>query len=311
MLSAPEDSRYAIYEMGAGKPGDIAWLTAVARPQVALVNNVAPAHLERMGSLFGIAETKAAIYEALPADGTAIINADDAFAPYFAERAHGRRLVRFGLDASADVGARDIRLDDEASRFTLVTPAGEADVVLPLAGRHNVANALAATSIALALDVPLATIADALSSVQPVKGRLARHRLANGAILIDDSYNANPGSLNAAIDTLAAASGENWLVLGDMRELGEDAALLHAEAGRRAKQAGIARLYALGPLSAAATDAFGEGARHFENHGALVDALRADLHAAVRVLVKGSRGSAMDRIVDALLPKEEGEPDAA
>lgn len=311
VIDAPDDADVAIYEMGAGKRGDIAYLTAVARPDVALVNNIAPAHLERMQSLLGIADTKAAIYDALPHDGVAVINADDAFAPYFAERAHGRRLVRFGLHASADVGARDIRLDDEASRFTLVTPAGEADVVLPLAGRHNVANALAATSIALALDVPLAIVADALSSVQPVKGRLARHRLANGAILIDDSYNANPGSLNAAIDTLAAASGENWLVLGDMRELGEDAALLHAEAGRRAKQAGIARLYALGPLSAAATDAFGEGARHFENHGALVDALRADLHAAVRVLVKGSRGSAMDRIVDALLPKEEGEPDAA
>ena len=138
-----------------------------------------------------------------------------------------------------------------------------------------------------------------------------RHRLANGAVLIDDSYNANPGSLNAAIDTLASASGANWLVLGDMRELGEDAAMLHAEAGRRAKQAGIARLYALGPLSAAAVEAFGEGARHFDSHAALADALRADLHAAVRVLVKGSRGSAMDRIVDALLPRQEGDPDAA
>ncbi|MCA0393879.1 MAG: UDP-N-acetylmuramoylalanyl-D-glutamyl-2, 6-diaminopimelate--D-alanyl-D-alanine ligase, partial [Proteobacteria bacterium] len=175
----------------------------------------------------------------------------------------------------------------------------------------NVSNALAAASIALALDVPLAVIAEALSAAQPVKGRLVRHRLANGAVLIDDSYNANPGSLNAAIDTLAAASGENWLVLGDMRELGDDARALHAEAGRRARQAGIARLYALGPLSAAAVEAFGDGAKHFEGHAALVDALRADLHAAVRVLVKGSRGSAMDRIVDALLPREEGELDAA
>ena len=301
VIDAPDDADVAIYEMGAGKHNDIAYLTAIVRPDVSLVNNVAPAHLERMQSLLGIADTKAAIYDALPHDGVAVINADDAFAPYFAERAHGRRLLRYGLEASADVSARDIRLDDETSRFVLATPAGEAEVALPLAGRHNVANALAASSIALALDVPLAAIADALSTAQPVKGRLVRHRLANGAILIDDSYNANPGSLNAAIDTLASASGENWLVLGDMRELGEDAALLHAEAGRRAKQAGIARLYALGPLSAAATDAFGEGARHFENHGALGDALRADLRAGVRCLVKGSRGSAMDRIVAALL----------
>src|SRR5690606_9138437 len=131
------------------------------------------------------------------------------------------------------------------------------------------------------------------------------------AVLIDDSYNANPGSLNAAIDTLAAASGENWLVLGDMRELGEDAASLHAEAGRRARRGGLARLYALGPLSASAAEAFGEGARHFDSHAALVAALRVDLHSGVRVLVKGSRGAAMDRIVDALLPGDQGEHDAA
>src|SRR5690606_30532545 len=147
-------------------------------------------------------------------------------------------------------------------------------------------SALAASSIALALGVPLATIVAALSEAEPVKGRLVRHRLANGAVLIDDSYNANPGSLNAAIDTLAAAAGEGWLVLGDMRELGGDAGALHAEAGRRARRAGIARLYAIGALSAQAVEAFGEGARHFDNHAALVDALRLDLHAGVRVLVK-------------------------
>jgi len=311
VIDAPDDADVAIYEMGAGKRDDIAYLTAIARPDVALVNNVAPAHLERMQSLLGIADTKAAIYDALPHDGVAVINADDAFAPYFAGRAHGRRLIRFGLEASADVTARDIRLDDEASHFTLATPAGEAAVSLPLPGRHNIANALAAASIALALEVPLATIAQVLSEAEPVKGRLVRHRLANGATLIDDSYNANPGSLNAAIDTLAAASGENWLVLGDMRELGEDAVALHAEAGRRAQRAGVARLYALGPLSAAAVEAFGDGGRHFGSHDALVDALRVDLHSGVRLLVKGSRGSAMDRIVDALLPRDTGDHDAA
>lgn len=311
VIDAPDDADYAIYEMGAGKRGDIAYLTAIVRPDVALVNNVAPAHLERMQSLLGIAETKGAIYEALPVDGTAVINADDAFAPYFAERAHGRRLLRFGLEATADLGARDIVVGETESRFTIVSPVGEATVVLPLSGRHNVRNALAAASIALALDVPLATIADGLSAMQPVAGRLVRHRLANGATLIDDSYNANPGSLNAAIDTLAAASGENWLVLGDMRELGDDAIALHAEAGRRAKAAGIARLFALGPLSAATVEAFGEGGAHFDTHEALADALRRQLHGSVRVLVKGSRGSAMDRIVSALLPPQEGETDAA
>ncbi|TDK30211.1 UDP-N-acetylmuramoyl-tripeptide--D-alanyl-D-alanine ligase [Luteimonas terrae] len=304
VLDAPEDAAFAVYEMGAGKPGDIAYLTAIAQPRIALVNNIAPAHMERMGSLLGIADTKAAIYDALPADGTAVINADDAFAPYFAERAHGRRLVRFGIDASADVSARDVRLDDAGARFRLLTPAGEADVTLPLPGRHNVRNALAATAIALAAGVPLATIVAALGAAEAVAGRLVRHALADGAVLIDDSYNANPGSLNAAIDTLAAAKGERWLVLGDMRELGGDGAAMHAQAGVRARAAGIARLYTLGSLSAAAAEAFGEGARRFDTHEALIEALRADLHADARVLVKGSRGSAMDRVVTALRNNE-------
>ena len=302
VLDAPEDALYAIYEMGAGKPGDIAYLTAIARPDVALVNNVAPAHLERMGSLLGVADTKGAIYDALPSGGVAVINADDAFAPYFAERAHGRRLIRFGLEATADVSARALVADGEGTRFVLVTPDGEADVALALPGRHNVLNALAAASLALGAGASLDAIRDGLEAARSVAGRLVTHRLANGATLIDDSYNANPGSLNAAIDTLAAAGGSNWLVLGDMRELGVDAEALHAEAGRRAKAAGIARLFTLGPLSAASARAFGEGAAHFETHDALADALRDALTADVRVLVKGSRGSAMDKVVRALLP---------
>lgn len=311
VLDAPEDAAFAVYEMGAGKPGDIAYLTAIARPRIALVNNIAPAHMERMGSLLGIADTKAAIYDALPGDGTAVINADDAFAPYFAERAHGRRLLRFGIEATADVTARDVRLDATGAHFRLVTPAGEADVALPLPGRHNVRNALAATAIALAAGVPLETIVAALGAAEAVTGRLVRHTLASGAVLIDDSYNANPGSLNAAIDTLAAATGERWLVLGDMRELGSDGAAMHAQAGVRAKATGITRLYALGELSAAAAEAFGEDARHFETHDALIAELAGDLSAGVpspisnhqspiTVLIKGSRGSAMDRVVAAL-----------
>ncbi len=301
VLDAPEDADFAIYEMGAGKPGDIAYLTAIARPDVSLVNNIAPAHLERMGTLLGVADTKAAIYDALPSGGVAVINADDAFAPYFAERAHGHRLIRFGLDATADVTARDIVVHGEHTHFVLVSPQGEVDIMLALPGRHNVLNALAAASLALGAGVSLQAIRDGLSAARPVAGRLVTHRLPGGATLIDDSYNANPGSLNAAIDTLVAGGGDNWLVLGDMRELGDDALALHAEAGRRAKSAGITRLFALGPLSTAAADAFGTAAQHFETHAALADALRVDLHPDVRVLVKGSRGSAMDKVVQALL----------
>jgi UDP-N-acetylmuramoyl-tripeptide--D-alanyl-D-alanine ligase len=311
VLDAPEDARFAIYEMGAGKPNDIAYLTAIARPDISVVNNIAPAHLERMGSLLGVADTKGAIYDALPADGVAVINADDAFAPYFAERAHGRRLIRFGLDASADVTAQAIELDAESARFVLASPLGEIDIDLAMPGRHNVLNALAAASIALGAGVELEDIATGLAAARSVAGRLVTHRLPNGAVLIDDSYNANPGSLNAAIDTLASSSNNAWLVLGDMRELGADAELLHAEAGRRAKQAGIARLYALGPLSAHAVEAFGEDGHHFATHAALADALRSGLREGVRVLVKGSRGSAMDKIVTALLPDQGNDSHAA
>ena len=343
VIDAPDDADFAVYEMGAGKPGDIAYLTDIVVPDVALVNNVASAHLERMGSLMGVAETKGAIYSALPADGVAVINADDAFAEYFAGRAAGRRVLRFGLESSADIGARDLRASTEGSQFTLVTPQGEVAIALPLPGRHNVLNALAAASLALACDVALATIAEGLALAKPVPGRQVAHTLANGVVLVDDSYNANPGSLGAAIDMLAASGSESWLVLGDMRELGSEGEALHADAGRRAKAAGIRRLYALGPFSAAAAHAFGEGARSFESHAEVVDALRADLRLVVpqedllrgvggasaptataatpvgaeapptgiRVLVKGSRGSAMDRVVNALLSKGEGKSHAA
>jgi UDP-N-acetylmuramoyl-tripeptide--D-alanyl-D-alanine ligase len=316
VLDAPEDAEFAVYEMGAGKPGDIAYLTAIARPDTAIVNNVAAAHLERMGSLLGVAETKGAIYDALPESGVAVINADDAFGRYFIERALDRRQLRFGLEASADVTARAIEADADITRFVLVTPQGEADITLALPGRHNVLNALAAASLALGLGVSLNAVAQGLNAAQPVAGRLITHRLGNGAVLIDDSYNANPGSLDAAIDTLAAARDERWLVLGDMRELGAEARQLHAVAGARARSAGVARLFALGPLSAAAAEAFGDGAMHYDSHDALASALASELRAGVRVLVKGSRGSAMDKIVTALLAGDaggavEGSTDAA
>ncbi|MFT3896999.1 MAG: UDP-N-acetylmuramoyl-tripeptide--D-alanyl-D-alanine ligase [Thermomonas sp.] len=304
VIDAPDDADFAVYEMGAGKPGDIAYLTAIARPNVALVNNIAPAHLERMGSLLGVADTKAAIYDALPADGVAVVNADDAFSPYFIERAKDRRVLCFGLDASANVTARDIAANADGSRFVLATPQGEVRVELALAGRHNMRNALAAAAMSLGAGVSLDAIRAGLGEARAVAGRLVRHRLGNGALLIDDSYNANPGSLDAAIDTLASSGGEAWLVLGDMRELGDDARALHAAAGRRAKAAGIARLYALGELSAATVEGFGAGARHFDSHEALADALHADMRGDVRILVKGSRGSAMDRVVAALLEGE-------
>ncbi|HET8553475.1 MAG TPA: UDP-N-acetylmuramoyl-tripeptide--D-alanyl-D-alanine ligase [Rhodanobacteraceae bacterium] len=309
LLAMPEDTEYAVLEMGAGKPGDIAYLASIARPDISVVNTIAPAHLERMGSLQGIAETKGAIYEALPADGTAIINADGDFASFFTGLAGARKTLRFALGAAADVTADIDSMASQGSRFRLVTPRGKAPVRLPLPGRHNVANALAATAIACALDVPLDTIVEGLEHVDPVGGRLNARSMPGGWTLIDDSYNANPGSVAAAIDTLILAPGEHWLVLGDMAELGPDARQLHAGLGALARERGVERLFAIGPMARAAADSFGAQAQHFEDQTALSNALRTAVHEGVTCLVKGSRSSAMDRVVAALT--EGGEHHAA
>ncbi|GLQ90873.1 UDP-N-acetylmuramoyl-tripeptide--D-alanyl-D-alanine ligase [Dyella flagellata] len=313
LLWMPEDAEYAVLEMGAGKPGDIDYLAAIARPDIGLVNIIAPAHLERMGTIEMVAETKGAVYRALPADGVAVINADDAFASFFMGLAGGRRVLRFGLDHKADVGAEILEQRVDGSRFVLSTPHGDAEVQLPLPGRHNIANALAASAVALALEVPLDTIVAGLAQASAVEGRLNRITMPEGWTLVDDSYNANPSSMHAAIDTLALAAGERWLVLGDMAELGADARALHAGVGRHARERGIDRLFSVGPLSAAAVEAFGAGGNHFANKAALIDALRAELRAGVTCLVKGSHSAGMEQVVVALKngPTKEGAHDAA
>ena len=299
LLAMPADSEFAILEMGAGKPGDIDYLARIARPSVALVNNIAPAHLERMGDLDTIARTKGVLYAMLPDEGVAVINADDAYADYFAGLAGARRIVRFGSAAGSDVMARDLDVA-RGGDFLLATPIGEAPVHFALPGQHNVGNALAAASLALAVGVPLATIRAGLEAARPVPGRHVRIAHASGAILIDDSYNANPGSFAAAVATLATETGTRILVVGDMRELGVDGLRLHAELGSLARNSGIERLHAVGELSAAAATAFGGGAEHHVDQQHLIDALRAELRDGVIALVKGSHGSAMDRVVAAL-----------
>lgn len=296
LLSMPVDTEYAVLEMGAGKPGDIDYLAQIARPDVGLVNNVAPAHLERMGSLDGIAETKGALYAALPANGVAVINADEAYATRFAQIAAGRRILRFGLTAPADVSARF----DVEHGFTLVSPLGEAQIDLPLPGKHNVGNALAAATLALALDVSLATIKSGLESAPQVAGRNLRRMHSSGAAIIDDSYNANPGSFAAAIAMLSGEAGNTILIMGDMRELGPDALALHADVGALAQRSGINRLHTVGELSRAAAEAFGAGATHHADQAALTAALRHELESGTTVLIKGSRGSAMDLVVRSL-----------
>ena len=304
LLAMPDDTEYAVLEMGAGKPGDIDYLAAIVRPRIGLVNNIGPAHLERMHSLEGIAETKGAIYRALPPDGVAVINADDAFAGYFAGLAGARRVLRFGLEKPADVTADGLKLGPEASEFTLVVPARRAAVRFPLPGRHNIANALAAAALAHAAGATLDDIVAGLQSAESIGGRLLRRASPEGWVLFDDSYNANPGSALAAVATLALQPGERWLVLGDMAELGAGAGDQHARVGAAAREQGIARVYAVGALAARAAEAFGEGGSVHPNQPALIAALRGDLHAGVSALVKGSHSSHMEKVVAALLADE-------
>jgi UDP-N-acetylmuramoyl-tripeptide--D-alanyl-D-alanine ligase len=286
--------------MGAGKPGDIEYLAAIARPDIGLVTLIAPAHLARMGSIEGVAETKGALYRSLPADGVAIINADDAFASFFGGLAGTRQVLRFGLDNPADIGADIIEQRMDGSRFVLITPRGNAEVMLSLPGRHNIANALAATAVALALDVPLKTITEGLEQAAGVAGRLRREVTPGGWTLVDDSYNANPSSIAVAIDTLMLAEGERWLVLGDMAELGNDARELHAQIGALARERGVDRLFAVGPLGAATVEAFGAHGAHFDDKGALIDALNTQIRAGVTCLIKGSRSAGMEQVATAL-----------
>lgn len=299
VLDMDATHEFAVLEMGAGKPGDIAYLAAIAQPHVGVVNNVAPAHLERMGSTDGVADTKGALYEALPADGAAIINADDAYADAFARRVSARRILRYGIEAAADVRAHVLSVGEQC-RFRLIAPCGEGEVVLPLPGAHNISNALAAASIACAFDAPFDAIRSGLESAPGVAGRLRLLRQPAGYALIDDTYNANPASVSAAIRTLVSLPGEPWLVLGDMGELGPQAEALHAQIGTLARDVGLSRLFTVGTLSRAASSAFGTGARHFDQRDDLVAALRETLEPGVVCLIKGSRSAGMERVLTAL-----------
>jgi len=302
LLRLRAEHRTAVIEMGANHPGEIAPLAAWARPQVGIVTNAGEDHLEGFGSVEVSARTNGELFAALPADGVAVINADDPHAPLWRKLAAHAAVLSFGWDGSADVRAQDVAVAAEGTRFRLHTPAGSATVRLRLPGRHNVANALAAAAAGIALNLAPAQIAEALARVMPVAGRSNLIRARAGLTVLDDSYNANPASLRAALALLADQPGERWLVLGDMKELGREAAALHAQAGREARAHGVQRLYAVGELARGAAQSFGEGGRHFADLESLLVALNDDLVSAgeVAVLVKGSRAARMERVVAAL-----------
>jgi UDP-N-acetylmuramoyl-tripeptide--D-alanyl-D-alanine ligase len=295
-----EQHRFAVLEMGANHAGEIAYLTALAKPDIVVITNAGAAHLEGFGSLDGVARAKGEILCGEARPKVAVLNADDRYFEYWSKMVQDTQLITFGIDADADVCAGNIIAEAGHSSFDLQLPVGETDIVLPLSGRHNVRNACAAAAIAVAIGIDIADIKSALESVQPVDGRLRRLAGINGSTIYDDSYNANPLSVVAAAEFLASLPGNNLLVLGDMGELGDDAARMHAETGEQVRAAGISRLLATGTLSRSTVDGFGDGASWYADIDELAARVASESDADTNVLVKGSRFMKMERVVEAL-----------
>ncbi len=298
--------RAAVVELGMNRPGEIAWLAEIAQPRVAVVNNAQREHQEFMGTVEATARENGSVFAALPADGVAVFPVDDAHAPIWRALAGGRRVVGFGLGEAGDPVVR-AAADAMPAQFGMCIAGSEVMVRLAVEGRHNVRNALAAAAAAHAGGIDADTIAAGLAAFRAPPGRLARVAARAAAGLVDDSYNANPDSVRAAIDVLAQAPAPRLLVLGDMGELGEQGPEFHREVGAYAAERGIEQLFALGEASAATVAAFGAGGRHFADLDVLLRALEETLDGRQHVLVKGSRFMRMERVVAALAAEPLGE----
>ena len=294
---------FAVVEMGAAKAGDIAWLCELACPTIALLLNAMPAHLEGFASVEGVAAAKGEIFDRLVKTDVAVINADQSWARQWRKRASAATVMDFGLEQPASISARNIQgMGVRGVSFTASTPVGDMSIRLNLPGVHNVANALAAVAVGLACELSLTDIRDGLESLQPSDGRLRSMVSPFGASIIDDCYNANPGSVRAAIDLLAACSGRRTLLLGAMRELGHGSSELHREVGEYARAAGIDQLWGVGPELEICVDAFGAGGRYFEDRAAALVAIERQFGEGDTVLIKGSRSAGMEQVLHALLP---------
>jgi UDP-N-acetylmuramoyl-tripeptide--D-alanyl-D-alanine ligase len=299
LLALNQRHRYAVIEMGASAPGEISYLVNLAKPTIAVVTNVLPAHVAGFGSIKGVADAKGEIYSGLDVAGTAILNLDEPWQSRWQENISALKTLTFSVEKTqADVCASDIRLDKLACATFILHIAGHRTTVkLAIPGLHNVSNALAAAACAHATDIELSTIAAGLESVGVVSGRMEYKMGINHSVIIDDSYNANPGSVRAAIDVLASLDGERVLVLGDMAELGSDEVDLHREVGEYARNKNIDRLLVVGDLGVNTVVGFGDRGDHYKNKTTLQDALTKQLHSGVTVLIKGSRSAEMDEVV--------------
>lgn len=304
LLALEEQHQYAVIEMGANHAGEIAYTSRYARPDVALITNVGAAHIEGFGSLDGVATAKAEIIQALGDDGIAVLNADDVYFSKWRAIAEPRKIITFGVTPTADVRAENIEAtaseDGFGMRFDLLVAQQRVSISLALAGEHNVQNALAASAAAIALGVSLTQIQQGLQQVKAVQGRLQLYPALNGGCIIDDTYNANPSSLIAALQVLKNCSGELWCALGAFGELGANSAQMHRDMGVAIKQAGVTRLLAIGEMAAHSVQAFGLGGEHFSSHEHLIATLRQSMTAKTVLLVKGSRAQKMECIVNAL-----------
>lgn len=313
LLELTAEHRYAVIEMGANHIGEIAQLASLVAPTVGIVTNAGAAHLEGFGSLAGVAQGKGELFRALPPEGVAVVNADDAFAAQWRDSSTAERVLTFGFEQPADFMAHRVRAQSGTggfhTEFELVTPYGSRPATLALGGLHNLRNALGAAAAACAVGVEVDEIVAGLAAMKSVAGRLELKPALNGAFLVDDSYNANPSSLKAGLDAFRTFGGVRWLVLGEMRELGASADELHAEVGRYARQSGIERLLAVGEGSRFAVEAFGRGGQWFATLDALIADASKSLTGGVAVLIKGSRANRLERVAAALALHQGDEAD--
>lgn len=296
-----DQHKVVITEMGMNHFGEISYLTKIARPDIALINNAFTCHLEGVGgTLQGVAKAKGEIFEGLKKSAIAVLNADSEFYDYWKNLAKKHQQISFGVAHDANVMAKEIKLFHDHVQFILQTPKGKIDISLPLLGQHNVMNALAAAAVSVAANVDLQTIKKGLEIFKTTDRRLQTYHLKNGVTLIDDTYNANPASTRAAIDVLKQMPGEKVFLFGDMKELGTDEKKLHQEIGVYAKNAGISKLLAIGDLTKETIKAFGEGAQHFENRETLLKVLKSLLRKDQMILIKGSNSMNMKWFIDQL-----------
>jgi UDP-N-acetylmuramoyl-tripeptide--D-alanyl-D-alanine ligase len=302
LLRLKEQHQFAVVELGANHPGEIAALTKLVQPTVTVITNAGLSHLEGFIDIEGVAKAKGEIFQGLGEDGSAVINKDDESADYWRGLIGKRKHLSFGNATGADISIRDVRYaEDGCPSFILKAPQGEMAVCLKVMGEHNIANAMAAAAVACVLAAPLTAIKQGLEMTMSGAKRLVKRNGQCGSQIIDDTYNANPSSLRAVLKVLARSGGEKILVLGDMVELGNNALEHHAMVGKEARLMGIEQLYACGRLSQAAVAAFGEGGHFFQTQAELVNRLRTILHPGMTILVKGSRASRMENVVNALV----------